>query len=282
MPEHLSPTGRQGWLGAEGSGAGSGATPRVLNLLDYWLTVYRRTWRGTVISSFLTPLLYVVAMGVLLGRFVDAGPVQLDGAPSYLAFVAPGMVCAQVMTTVFGEVTWPVMDMVKWHRIYYSMIATPLEVSDIVLGQLGFVLFRVATVSAVFLLVLVPFGVYGSVGGVVGAFFVQLLLGLAFAGPIFAFTASLREETGLTLLFRVGMIPLFLFSGAFFPISNLGPVLEWLARITPLWQGVDLTRMLTVGGFDGGLAAYHLAYLVVFAVGGAWLTTWRLRKRLIT
>ncbi|WP_310964613.1 ABC transporter permease [Nocardioides terrisoli] len=256
--------------------------PRVVNLFDYWATVYRRTWRGTVISSFITPLLYALAMGVLLGKFVTAGPTSLDGASSYLAFVAPGMVCAQTMTTVFGEVTWPVMDMVKWHRVYFSMVATPLEVSDIVLGQLGFVLFRVATVSVVFLLVLAPFGVYASVGGVIGAFLVQLLLGMGFAAPIFAFTSSLRSEDGLTLLFRIGMIPLFLFSGAFFPISNLGPALEWLARVTPLWQGVDLTRMLTVGGFDAGAAAYHVAYLLVFAVGGGWLAVQRLRKRLVT
>ena len=152
-------------------------------LVDYWLTVARRTWKGTVVSSFVVPLLYIVAMGVLLGRFVQASPARLDGATSYLAFVAPGMVAAQSMTTVFGEVTYPVMGMVKWHRVYYGMIATPLSVRDVVTAHLGFVVFRVGLVAGVFLLVMAPFGVFESAWGVVVAWLVQLLLGLAFAAP---------------------------------------------------------------------------------------------------
>ena len=79
-------------------------------------------------SSFLVPLLYILAMGVLLGGFIEGDPAKLDGATTYLAFVAPGMLAAQTMTTVFGEVTYPVMGMIKWHKTYYSMIATPLTV----------------------------------------------------------------------------------------------------------------------------------------------------------
>lgn len=256
--------------------------PRALWLLDHWAVAYRRTWRGTVISSFLTPLLYVVAMGVLLGGFIKGDPARLDGATSYLDFVAPGMLSAQVMTTVFGEMTWPVMSNIKWNRTYVGMLATPLEVADVVHAHLGFAVFRVATVSAVFMAVLAPFGVYATVAGALAAFLVQLLLGLAFASVVFAVTASTGDETVMNLLFRVGMIPLFLFSGAFFPIGNLGRGLEALAWVTPLWQGVDLTRMLTVGHLDAGRAAYHVAYLVVLAALGTWLAVRALRKRLIT
>ncbi|HEU4568769.1 MAG TPA: ABC transporter permease [Marmoricola sp.] len=251
-------------------------------LVDYWLTVARRTWRGTVVSSFVVPLLYIVAMGILLGGFVRADPARLDGATSYLAFVAPGMVAAQSMTTVFGEVTYPVMDMIKWHRVYYSMIASPLSVRDVVIGQLGFVVFRVGIVAAVFLLVMSPFGVFESAGGVVLAWFVQLLVGLAFAAPIYGFAAGLRNETAFSLVFRLGMIPLFLFSGAFFPVSNLGPGLEWFARLTPLWHGVDLTRMLVLGRVDGGTALVHVGYLVVLSALGSWWAVRRLTRRLIT
>ena len=94
---------------------------------DYWLTVYRRTWRGTVISSFVTPLLYVLAMGVLLGGFIEADPATLEGATTYLAFVAPGLVAAHTMQLVIGEMTYPVMSMVKWQRIAFGMTATPLS-----------------------------------------------------------------------------------------------------------------------------------------------------------
>jgi lipooligosaccharide transport system permease protein len=250
-------------------------------LVDYWATVYLRTWKGSVISSFLVPLLYILAMGVLLGGFIKGDPAKLEGATSYLAFVAPGMVAAQSMTTVFGEVTYPVMGMIKWQKIYFSMVATPLTVGDIVFAQLGFVMFRVATVSAVFIAVMSPFGVFSSFWGVVVAFFVQLLIGLAFATPIFALTAAMKDESAFALVFRLGMIPMFLFSGAFFPITNLSPVLEWLARVTPLWHGVDLTRMLVLGDVDWSMALVHVLYLAALAAAGWWLTVRNLRRRLV-
>jgi lipooligosaccharide transport system permease protein len=251
-------------------------------LVDYWLTVARRTWKGTVVSSFVSPFLYIVAMGVLLGGFVRADPARLEGATSYLAFVAPGMVAAQSMTTVFGEVTYPVMGMVKWHRVYYGMIATPLAVRDVVAAHLGFVVFRVGLVAGVFLLVMAPFGVFESAWGVVVAWLVQLLLGLAFAAPIYGLSAGLTTDSVFSLIFRLGMIPMFLFSGAFFPISNLGPALEWLARITPLWHGVDLTRMLVLGRVDTGSALVHLGYLAALSALGTWWAVRRLTRRLIT
>lgn len=264
---------------AEPLPGGPGPAPHLLagaaRLLDYWAIAYRRTWKGSVISSFVTPLLYVVAMGVLLGGFVSADPARLEGAASYLAFVVPGLLAAQAMTTVLGEVTYPVMGMVKWHKTYYAMTATSLGIPEVVLAHLGFVLFRVAASSAVFLLVMAPFGVFASWWGALLAFPVQLLVGLAFATPVYAFSAGLRNESAFALVFRLGMIPLFLFSGAFFPVANLGAAMEVLAKVTPLWHGVDLTRMLTLGQVDWSLAVVHVAYLVALGVLG-WL--WALRR----
>ncbi|WP_459984365.1 ABC transporter permease [Nocardioides sp. AN3] len=253
-----------------------------LRLVDYWVTVYKRTWKGGVITSFVTPFFYVVAIGVLLGGFVTVGPAGLDGASSYLAFVAPGMVAVQAMTIAFSETTYPVMGMVKWQRIYYSMIASPLTVGEIVLAQLGFILVRVLFSCGVFLLVLAPFGVFYSVWGTIVALPVQLLVGLAFAAPMFGFAAGLTDESAFSLVFRLGMIPLTLFSGTFFPIDNLGPVLEGLAKVTPLWQGVHLTRMLVLGEVDWGWAAFHVVYLSVLAVVGWRWTVRRLTRRLVT
>jgi len=252
-----------------------------LRLADYWTIVYKRTWKGGVITSFVTPFFYVVAMGVLLGGYVTADPDRLGGAPSYLAFIAPGMVAAQAMTIAFSETTYPIMGMVKWQRIYYSMIASPLSVGEIVLAQLGFIVLRVAFSCGVFLAVLAPFGVFGSVWGTLLALPVQMLIGLAFATPVFAFAAGLEDESAFALVFRLGMIPLTLFSGTFFPIDNLGPVLEVVARVTPLWHGVDLTRMLVLGDVHWGIAAVHVAYLAVLAAVGWWLTVRRLSRRLV-
>jgi lipooligosaccharide transport system permease protein len=251
----------------------------VLRQSDYWLTVYRRTWRGSIITSFVTPLFYVLAMGVLLGGFIEGDPAQLEGATSYLAFVAPGLVAAHAMQLVVGEVTYPVMGMVKWQKIAFGMTATPLEARDVVNAHLGFLVFRLAAVSAVFLAVLAPFGVYTSVAGVVGAFFVAILIGLAFATPIYGFSAGLRNEGAFALVFRLLVIPMFLFSGAFFPIENLSVGMEWVARLTPLWHGVDLTRMLVLDQVRPGAAVLHLVVLAVLSVVGALLATWRLTRR---
>jgi lipooligosaccharide transport system permease protein len=270
-----------GGLNHRGAGAQRLDVRRAARMADYWGVVYLRTWKGSVISSFVVPLLYILAMGVLLGGFIKGDPDKLEGATSYLAFVAPGMLAAQSMTTVFGEVTYPVMSMIKWQRTYFGMIATPLGVPDVIFSHLGFVVFRVATVSAVFLAVMAPFGVFESFGGVVVAFFVQLLIGLAFAAPIYALSAGLKNESGYALVFRLGMIPMFLFSGAFFPVSNLDPWMEALAKVTPLWHGVDLTRMLVLGRVDSSMAWVHVGYLAGLALLGWFLAVRLLHKRLV-
>jgi lipooligosaccharide transport system permease protein len=252
----------------------------VLRQGDYWATVYRRTWKGSVITSFVMPLFYVGAMGVLLGGFIDRGDASLEGASTYLAFVAPGLVAAQAMMIATGEVTWPVMGMIKWHRTYYGMTATPLAVADVVAAHLVFVMFRVASSCGVFLVVLSFFGVFESVAGVLAAFVVQVLIGLSFAGVFFAYAATLKSESGFAVIYRLMVMPLFLFSGAFFPIANLSALLEWVAKLTPLWHGVDLTRMLVLDHVDWSLALVHLAYLLVLSAIGWWLAVWRLDKRL--
>ena len=251
-------------------------------LVDYWVTVYRRTWKGSVVASFANPLFYVLALGVLLGGYVADDPARLEGAPTYLAFVAPGLLAAQAMQVAFGEVTYPVMSMVKWHKTYFGMIASPLSVAEVILAHLGFVLLRVLLSCGVFVLVMAPFGVFATVWGAVLAFAVQALVGLAFAAPVYAFSAGLRNEAAFALLFRLGVIPLFLFSGSFFPIANLDGWMQVLARATPLWHGVDLTRMLTLDRVDGPAAAVHVVYLAVLgAVGWVWAVR-RLTRRLVT
>ena len=263
------------------SSTGEKASPKARHLVDYWLTVMRRTWRGVVVSSFLNPLLYIVAMGVVLGGFIEGDPAKLEGAHSYLAFIAPGLVAAQAMTVAFNEMTYPVMGMIKWNKTYESMIASPLRVRDVVNAHLVNVLLHVALVCTVFLLVMAPFGVLASWWGSLLALPALVLVGAAFATPVYAYSATVDNESYYALLFRLLMIPLFLFSGAFFPLSNLSPTLEFIAKLTPLWHGVDLTRMLTLGTVDGPMVLLHLAYLGTLAGLGWWLSVRQLERRLI-
>jgi lipooligosaccharide transport system permease protein len=250
--------------------------------VDYWLTVYRRTWKGTAISSFVAPLFYVVAMGVLLGGFIEGDPAELEGATSYLAFLVPGLLAAHAMQTATFETTYPVMGMIKWQRVYDSMLATPLQVRDLVLAHLAFVAIRVATTGAVYMLVVAPFGVFESWWGALLAFVVQVLIGTAFGSLVYALTTRLSSPEGFGVLFRLGVFPMFLFSGAFFPIDNLGEVGSWAARLTPLWHGVNLSRMFFLDQVDWGWAAINAAVLVTLTLLGLRWSMTGLTNRLVS
>ena len=250
--------------------------------VDYWSTVYRRTWRASVISSFLAPLLYVLAMGVLLGGFIDADPDVLEGATSYVEFVVPGLIAAHAMQTAVSETTFPVMSMIKWQRIYDSMLATPLGCRDLVAAHLGFVAFRLTTTCAVYALVLAPFGVYATWWGALGAFAGQVLVGLTFGVWVYGLSARLTSEQGFGMLFRLVVFPLFLFSGAFFPIANLGGVGAWVARLTPLWHGVNLSRMFALDHITWWLAAVNVGVLLALSVAGWFWAVSGLERRLVS
>ncbi len=249
--------------------------------VDYWVTVFKRTWRGSVITSFVSPLFYVVAMGVLLGGFIDGDPDRLEGATSYLAFVVPGLIAAHSMQTAVGETTYPVMAMIKWERVYESMLATPLQTRHLVGAHLAAVGVRLAMTCAVFMLVLTPFGVFESWWGPLLAYLSQVLVGIAFATLVYGFSARLTSPEGFGVLFRLGVFPLFLFSGAFFPVSNLGSVGERLAQLTPLWHGVSLSRMFCVDVIDWSTAAINVAVLLAITAFGWWWSVTGLTKRLV-
>jgi lipooligosaccharide transport system permease protein len=248
--------------------------------LDYWWTVYRRTWKGTAVTSFVQPLLYVAAMGVLLGGYVDDGGSGPAGAPSYLDFVAPGLLAATAMQVGMGETMWPVMGAIKWDRTYYGMVATPLRTVDILAGHLAYVLFRVTLTSAVFAVVLSFFGIFSSVAGFAGALLAAMLTGMALATPVYGVSAGAESQEVFPLIYRLAIMPMFLFSGAFFPVENLGRPLEWLAKLTPLWHGVELCRMSTLGDWRPS-AVVHVVYLVAVAAVGGWWALRRLTRRMV-
>lgn len=264
------------------AGSGLGLLEGAGRQVDYWLTVWRRTWRGSVVSAFLSPMFYVVAMGVLLGGFIDADPDRLEGATSYLAFVVPGLIAAHAMQGAVQETTYPVMGMIKWQRVYDAMLATPLQVRHVVAAHLASVVARLVVTCAVFNTVLVPFGVFEAWWSPFAAFGAQVLVGAVFAAGVYGISARMRSEEGFGMIFRLGVFPLFLFSGAFFPITNLGEVGAWAARLTPLWHGVNLSRMFALDHVTWSLAAVNAAVLLVLLVLGWFWAVSGLRKRLVS
>jgi len=233
----------------------------------YWLTNYRRTWRGSIYTSVLSPVLYLGAMGLGLGTLVDAHGTGRLGGVSYLAFLAPGLLAAAAMLAAVEESTYPVLGSVKWRRTYYAAAASPLRPADIFHGHLLFTVMRLAMNSAIFLAVMAAFGAIASPWAL-AALPIAVLTGLAFAAPVEAWAITVTKDTSFALVFRFGMIPLFLFSGTFFPVTQLPAWIRPIAYLTPLWHGVALCRGLCLGIATVPSALLHVAYLLVVLGAG--------------
>ena len=233
-----------------------------------WLTVYRRIWRSSIWSSVLGPICYIGALGFGLGTLVDKHGTASLGGVSYLAFVARAILASGAMNTAMGEASYPVFGSLKWNRIYIGAQASPLRPADIFRGHLMFMAMRIAMNCAVVMLVMWAFGAIRS-AWVVLAYPAAVLTGLAFAAPIAAWAVTVKIESSFTYIFRFVMMPLMLFSGTFFPISQLPAGLRALAYATPLWQGVALCRAFSLGtaASDPVGMLGHVAYLAVLAAG---------------
>lgn len=237
-----------------------------LRVYEFWLVQYRRAWRGTVITSIINPVFYLGALGVGLGSIVNKSGGQPLGVP-YLDFVAPGLLAAAAMQIASGDSTWPVMASFRWTRQYFAMQATPLGVRDIFVGHQLYMASRVAATSAIYLAIIAAFGAVDSWLAVFTLPAVTLL-GLAFSVPTAAYAATQTSEGAFVPYNRFVIVPMFLFSGTFFPVSRLPLPLEWIAYATPLWHGVDLCRELTLGNVHLLRALGHAAYLLLFVVAG--------------
>lgn len=245
-----------------------------------WRT-YTHTWRGTIYTKVLEPVLFLAAMGVGLGSLVNSHHHGGLGGLSYLDFVAPGLVAASGMQTASFEATWPVLGQIKWHRTYFGMLAGPLTVTDVVAGQMAWIATSIATSTGIYLAAAAVFGAVHSAFAVL-AFPAAVLTGLAFAAPIAAFAATVQNDTAFSMLYRFGVIPLFLFSGTFFPITQLPRWMQYVAYATPLWHGVSLTRDLVLGQLHAVEDLGHLAYLVALLVVGVLLARRTFARRLVT
>jgi lipooligosaccharide transport system permease protein len=251
----------------------------VLRPLEFFLTQYKRVWRGSAVTTVITPIVYLLALGVGLGVFVDRS-ADLEAGVSYLEFVAPGLMAATAMQIASFESSWPVLSAIKWDRQYHAMLAAPLRVRDVVLGHQLFFVFRLLTIGAVYFVVIAAFGAVGSPLGVL-AIPVTVLVGIAFAAPMAAWAAYSESEVSFVAIFRFVVLPMFLFSGTFFPISTLPTPLEVLAWLTPLWHGVTLSRDLMTGDVSAGPDLLHLAYLLLWVTGGLIAALITYRRRLV-
>jgi lipooligosaccharide transport system permease protein len=269
---------RSGAVGPE-AGRRHRARPLWLRSYSYWSYQYKRIWRSSITTSFLYPLLYLAAMGVGLGSLIDKH-VHHVGGFGYLDYVAPGLLAATAMQIGANEAMYPVMGAIKWYRSYFAMLATPIRVIDVLRGHLAWIATRVALVSAIYLVVIAAFGVVHSPLAVL-ALPAAVAAGMAFAAPIAAFAATQDKDVGFTTIYRFVLVPLFLFSGTFFLVSELPGWLQPIAYATPLYHGVSLCRGLILGTATLWPAVGDAAYLVVVATIGYRLARATFTKRLV-
>ena len=255
------------------------ATPLALRVFEADARVYRRTWRGSAISSFLNPILYLAAMGVGLGSLIDQNlPGGVEGV-SYLTFLAPGLLVATAMQTGASEGSWKVMAGIKWSKTYHAKLASPIGVPSLVAGHMLWSAARVLMVSVIFAVIMTAFRIaplFQSLLAVGPA----LLVGVAMVAATTAITSRLDDPVGVQLYFRFVVIPMFLFSGAFFPISQLPDWLQPIALATPMYHGVELSRAIVVGTVPAVAWWFSVLYLVSWIVIGTVLSVGPFRRRL--
>ncbi|MBD8043193.1 ABC transporter permease [Arthrobacter sp. Sa2BUA2] len=234
-----------------------------------------------LVTAIGTPLVYLFGMGVGLASLVDTGTNAAfdagDGTSvSYLLFVGPALLATAAIMVSSEENTYTVMSGFKWRRTYYGPNASPLSSAQLVDGHvLGLGTRLLITCGAYFGFLLL----FGAVGNPATAWLMVLtaiLGGLAFGLPLMAYSASITEDRGqFAMVQRFIVMPLFLFSGTFFPLDTLPLVIRWIGWISPLWHASELGRMVSYGLAEPVvLTVAHVAYLLLLAVGG-WLLTRR-------
>jgi len=245
------------------------STPTAIRVWESEFAVYRKIWRSHALLSFVQPLLYLLGMGVGVGALVDENSASADslGGISYFAYLAPALLATTAMMSAGQASLWQVLDGFLWSNRYRAMAATPIGPGEISSGLSLWHATRVAIGVMGVALVLALFDETRS-WGLVLAVPVAVLTGLAFALPLSAWSSTRFNGSSFPTVIRFGLLPMFLFGGAFFPIDQLPGWLQPVAYVTPLWHGIQLCRGAVITSVDAGNVAVHLAVLLAYAIGG--------------
>ncbi len=242
------------------------STPPVLRVVEREARVFAKLWRGVVFSMVLSPILFLAAMGLGLGSLVNQHSGNVGGV-SYIDFVAPGLLVSSAVQIAASEAMWPVLGAVKWVKNFHATVATSITSSQLVDGYVLWVALRGMGASAVFLAVAAALGAISSVWGIL-AIPAAALCGAAFCAPIMAYSVGLESDMSFPVMMRVVILPLTLFSGVFFPLSELPGWLQAIVQVSPLWHGVALARDACTGTLHFWADVGHIAFLSACVVLG--------------
>ncbi len=246
-------------------------------LIERNLVVYRRGWL-MIVSGFFEPLFYLLSIGLGIGALVGAIPLGDGRTVPYTAFVAPALLASSAMNGAIYDSTFNVFFKLKYAKTYDAILATPVGVADVAVGEIGWALIRGALYAGTFLLVMLAMGLVRSPWAIL-AFPASLLIGFAFGAAGMAATSFMRTWQDFDLV-QLVILPLFLFSGTFYPVTTYPEPIRLLVELTPLYHGVDLVRGLTTGALGPGMLV-HVAYLTVMGLVGLAITSRRLERLLL-
>jgi lipooligosaccharide transport system permease protein len=259
--------------------------PRVLPLFraGYWrvvernFVVYRSSW-VVFVTGMLEPILFLLSIGIGVGGLVGDFTLDDGSRVGYVDFVAPAMLAASAMNGALFDATYNIFFRMKYAKLYDAMLATPLRPGDVARGEITWALLRGACYSLVFIVVMLGFGLVHS-WWMLLAWPATMLIGFAFAGAGMALTTWMRSWQDFEYV-QLAITPMFLFSATFYPLSTYPEGLQDIVRWTPLYQGVVLTRGMSLGsiGWDGVVAA---VYLVAMGSLGLYFAGSRIGKLLL-
>jgi lipooligosaccharide transport system permease protein len=227
-----------------------------------------------VLSGFFEPVFYLLSMGIGLGALV--GVVQSGGQEvPYAAYIAPALLTVSAMNGAVYDSTWNVFFKMNYSKLYEGMLATSLGPLDVAFGEISLALLRGAAYAAGFMVVMQALGLNLSWTAIL-ALPAVMLIAFGFASLGMAITSYMKTFQQMDWIAFV-LLPMFLFSATFFPISVYPEPIQWVIQALPLWHGVELVRGLTTGVLSIALLWHVLYYVVMIAVGMVF-TTFRLRK----
>lgn len=238
--------------------------------------VYRSEW-VVFLTGFLEPVLYLFSIGIGVGRLVD-GFTFNGQTVSYAAFVAPGMLAASAMNGAILDSTFGIFFKLRYDKVYEGVLATPMRTIDIARGELVWSLMRSAVYSGAFVLVMTAMGLVSSWTAVL-AWPATWLIGFAFSGAGMAVTTYMTSWQDFEYI-QLAIMPMFLFSATFFPVTAFHGVLRWVVELTPLYRGVTLTRELSTGALTTG-SLWSVVYLLVMGAVGVTVAARRFDRLLL-